>query len=136
MADFAAGALLSLLTFALATSLHYEGLRILEKLHSGKFSPVIVLTAVAAIHFANIVLYATAYVVLAAWSDASFSGTRGPLTLPDYLYFAAETYSTLGYGDIVPTGVLRLLAGVESLNGLLLLAWSGAFVFRLVEDSK
>lgn len=47
----------------------------------------------------------------------------------DYLYFSAVIYTSLGIGDIVPTGHLRFLTGVEALNGLLLIAWSASFLF-------
>ena len=47
----------------------------------------------------------------------------------DYLYFSAVIYTSLGIGDIVPTGHLRFLVGVEALNGLLLIAWSASFLF-------
>ncbi len=50
----------------------------------------------------------------------------------DYAYFSAITYTTVGYGDITPTEELRILAGLESLTGLMMIAWSAAFtVFRL-----
>ena len=39
----------------------------------------------------------------------------------DLLYFASVNYTTLGYGDILPHGDLRLLAGLEALNGMLLI---------------
>ncbi len=47
----------------------------------------------------------------------------------DYLYFSAVIYTSLGIGNIVPTGHLRFLVGVEALNGLLLIAWSASFLF-------
>jgi hypothetical protein len=59
-------------------------------------------------------------------------GTSGNAAL-DFFYFAAETYSTLGYGDLVPVGALRVVAGVEALNGLMLLSWSGAFLFGVLD---
>ena len=59
-------------------------------------------------------------------------GTHGFL---DFCYFAAETYSTLGYGDLVPLGALRVIASVEALNGVLLLTLSGAFLSGMLRDS-
>jgi Ion channel len=50
-----------------------------------------------------------------------------------YLYYSAETLSSLGLGDIVPHGSVRLVTGIEVLNGLLLIAWSGSFVFILMQ---
>jgi uncharacterized sodium:solute symporter family permease YidK len=46
-----------------------------------------------------------------------------------YFYYSAITYTAVGYGDILPSGDIRLLAVAESLNGLMLIGWSGAFTF-------
>jgi hypothetical protein len=48
-------------------------------------------------------------------------------------YFSAETFTSLGYGDIRPSGPLRLLAGAEALNGLLLIGWSACFAYISME---
>ena len=37
------------------------------------------------------------------------------------------SFTSLGFGDIVPTGAVRLLAGAECLNGLLLIGWSASY---------
>lgn len=47
--------------------------------------------------------------------------------------FSAETYSSLGYGDVIPGGALRLLAGVDVLNGLLLSGWSASCTYISME---
>lgn len=53
-----------------------------------------------------------------------------PVVAPlDYLYFSIVTYTSLGLGDVVPTGHLRFITGIEALNGLLLIAWSGSFIY-------
>lgn len=55
----------------------------------------------------------------------------------DYLYISLVNYTTLGYGEIVPTGHLRTICGFEALIGLLMMAWSAAFtVFRLTDRWK
>ena len=51
----------------------------------------------------------------------------------ELLYFSAETYTSLGFGDILPTGQMRLLASFEPLNGLLLLGWSASFIHLEVD---
>ena len=45
-----------------------------------------------------------------------------------YPYFSFACYTSLGIGDIVPVGGLRLLAGIEALNGLMLIGWSASFL--------
>ena len=45
------------------------------------------------------------------------------------MYFSAETCTSLGSGDLTPNGPVRLLAGVEALNGLLLIGWSASFTY-------
>ena len=49
------------------------------------------------------------------------------------MYFSAETYTSLGFGDVTPLGPIRLLAGVEALNGLLLIGWSASYTFIAME---
>ena len=47
----------------------------------------------------------------------------------DSVYFSFTTYSTLGFGDIEPHGILRYMTGIESLTGLLLITWTASFLY-------
>lgn len=47
----------------------------------------------------------------------------------DLFYFSLINITTLGLGDIYPTGHLRALAGIESLTGFLLISCTAQFVF-------
>jgi hypothetical protein len=51
----------------------------------------------------------------------------------DYFYFSAVTYTTLGFGDIVPDGALRTLVAVEALTGMVMVGWSVSFTFLLMQ---
>ena len=51
----------------------------------------------------------------------------------DYFYYSAETFTALGTGDLSATGGLRLIASIEPLNGLVLIAWTGAFTYWAME---
>jgi|GEM_PF-561525 len=42
----------------------------------------------------------------------------------DYLNFSMATYTSLGLGDITPTGWLKVITGLEALAGLLCIGWS------------
>jgi hypothetical protein len=50
-------------------------------------------------------------------------------SLLDCVYFSFVTYTSLGFGDIQPSGNLRFLAGLEALTGLVLITWTASFMF-------
>lgn len=50
-----------------------------------------------------------------------------------YVYFSVTTYSSLGYGDIFPEGPLRIITGVEAVNGLILIGWSTTYTYFAAE---
>jgi hypothetical protein len=50
---------------------------------------------------------------------------------PDFdtsLYLSTITYSTVGFGDVVPAPSWRLLAALEGVTGFLMIGWSTAFL--------
>lgn len=47
----------------------------------------------------------------------------------DCTYFSFTSYTTLGFGDIEPSGHIRFLTGLESLTGLVMITWSASFLF-------
>jgi hypothetical protein len=64
---------------------------------------------------------------LLAWTSPQFAlmSTAGPVArgvggLLQALYFSAVTATSVGYGDIVPTGAARVLAVAEGIAGLIL----------------
>jgi hypothetical protein len=118
--------------------IHYEILRITaNRVGSLPIRPhlriVIVVVAAFFAHTLEVWLYAGGYMLLA--DSFGLGGIAGqPVTgFHDYLYFSAITYSSLGYGDHYPTGHLRLIAGAEGLNGLLLIGWSASFTYLAMQ---
>lgn len=51
----------------------------------------------------------------------------------DTVYFSLVTFTTLGYGDISLTSDWRLLSGLEAINGIMLIGWSTAMMFSLIQ---
>ena len=85
-----------------------------------------------AAHFAGIILFAGTFGIgHQLLNIGGFSG-ESVVNVLDYFYFSFVSYTSLGLGDIFPTGHLRLLTGVEALTGLLLIAWSGAYLFAMM----
>lgn len=90
---------------------------------------LIIVLVVLMAHLSEIGLYAAAYGISV---DFLKLGTFGGLSVQhplDYLYFSIVSYTSLGLGDVFPGEHLRLITGVEALNGLLLIAWSGSFIY-------
>jgi hypothetical protein len=126
------------LLIALTTVMHYEVLRALNEglprlriPRRTKLLVVIFSTLVA--HALETSLYGLTFFGLVAWLGAGSLNGPGGFSLANCLYFSAETYTSLGFGDVIPMGPLRLLAGAEALNGLLLIGWSASFTYIAME---
>jgi hypothetical protein len=75
-------------------------------------------------HIAEVGIWAFAYALF---------GVSPPGT--DVLYFAFVNYTTLGYGDVLPTEPWRLLGPIAAMNGVLLFGWSTAVIFEVLRQA-
>jgi hypothetical protein len=94
-----------------------------------------VIAGVLLAHLIEICLFAAGFFLLHA--QLGLGGIAGHFegTVLDYFYFSATTYSTLGVGDLFPTGAIRLVAGVEALTGFVLIGWSASFTYLSMQRS-
>ncbi|RUV80725.1 MAG: potassium channel protein [Mesorhizobium sp.] len=77
----------------------------------------------------SVVMGLFAIITTEVWLWAGVYLTVG--VLPDFetaLYFSTITFSTVGYGDVVPAHGWRVLAALEGVNGFLLIGWSTAYL--------
>ena len=112
---------------------HPSGLPTLFYGSRGGASAVIKVFAAFAAHTVEVWVYAIAYYVFVDLLHLGrFSGDIEP-DLFDFLYFSVVVYTSLGFGDILPIGHARLLAGVEALVGLLMIGWSASFTYLSME---
>ncbi len=49
------------------------------------------------------------------------------------LYFSLVTFTTLGYGDLYIHSSWRLLSGIEAVNGIMLIGWTTALIYSLIQ---
>jgi hypothetical protein len=125
---------LTFVVVALSTCIHFEVLRFcndrLQKLDwtAGRTKVLLAMSAAFCSHLAHIALFAGAYWLLHGTAMGSLRGQFNNL-VSGFLYFSAETYTSLGFGDVFPTGEMRLIAGIEALTGLLLISWSASFTY-------
>lgn len=123
------------LTLVLTTIVvHFEALRQISIVLPSCDLPgrsLVLLAVVGAFtaHLLEVVLYAGAFFLL---EDVMFVGGRGGLygdTFMDYLYYSTVMYTSLGVGEVFPVGHLRIISGIEALNGLIMIGWSTSFTF-------
>lgn len=118
--------------------IHYEVLRMTSILLGRLTIPprtriLVVMAAVFLAHSIEVWMYAWAYFLLADhFGLGSFGGTFEN-QFSDYLYFSTATYSSLGYGDVFPLGGLRIMAGIETVTGLVMIGWSASFTYLAME---
>ena len=130
---------LSLLLVAASVLIHYECLRGTSEISRRLAIPrrthiLVVIAGVVIAHLVEATLYATAYYLCEHWGGLGHMDGLMEGGALDYFYFSITTFTTLGIGDVHPRGALRLIAGVESLNGLVLIGWSASFTYLSMEQ--
>lgn len=79
------------------------------------------------LHTIQIAIWAVAYLMLVDVSELTSFETA--------LYFSFVTFTTLGYGDITLSEPWRIMSGIQALSGILLVGWTTAFLFAVVQRS-
>lgn len=122
------------LVVVIAVLVHYEMLNLLSQVLPKlrirpRFAVVIGVLGSITAHITEILMFGLAFFIML--NNGNFGSLSGNYygTFFDCAYFSFTNYTTLGYGDIVPHGHLRFLAGVEAVTGLVLITWSASFMF-------
>jgi len=126
------------LVIALTTLIHYEVLRALSAGLPSLSIPnrpklLVVIFATFFAHAVEMSVYGLLLFGLVKYMGVGSLSGITKFSLVNCLYFSAETYTSLGFGDLTPVGPVRLLAGVEALNGLLLIGWSASYTYIAME---
>lgn len=131
-------ATVSLLLVAASVIIHYEFLRATSVFANSlsirrQTHILVVIAGVLVAHLSEVSLYAAAYAACEHWG--SLGRIDGVLEggFLDYFYLSITTFTTLGIGDVHPRGALRIIAGIQSLNGLVLIGWSASFTYLSME---
>jgi hypothetical protein len=87
--------------------------------------PVWVLTRLVSsllvLHLLEMAMWATAYAAAGVFPDFETS-----------LYYSLMSYTTVGYGDVLPAVSWRLLGPIEAAVGILMLGWSTGIIVAAV----
>jgi len=125
----------SLVLLVVCTLIHYESLSVL-KTSLGRTAIIprrakllFVIFGATFSHLLQITLFAGAYFLLRDKFGLGGFGGIFDDTFSSFLYFSTETYTSLGFGDIYPIGAIRLLSGIETLAGLVMIGWTASFTY-------
>lgn len=91
-------------------------------------SPVVVMpltrlvSGLLVLHLIEMGIWAAAFAILGIFPDFETS-----------LYFSLTSYSTVGYGDVVPPQSWRLVGPLEAAVGVLMLGWSTGVIVAALQ---
>ena len=130
--------LIALVLVGLSIAVHYEVLRqtsvrLAHLRIPGRMRIIFILIAALFSHLIHVLLYACVFYGVEMWTG--LGEVRGPHghRFDDAFYFSVTSYTTLGIGDLFPTGALRLLSGIEALNGLVMVGWTASMTYLYME---
>ena len=117
-----------------AILIHYEMLRLLSILIprwplQHRVKVVSGLLGALTAHVIEIWMFGVGYYLLVEIGEFGVLSGNYTHSLLDSVYYSFVAYTSLGLGDITPTGYLRFLTGLETLTGLVLVTWTASFMF-------
>lgn len=126
----------TLVLVILCVILHYESMWVMQRagewLHRNyawhRLHLSIIVCGLLFAHVLEVILFGLAYCGLVDGNYGAIVGSQSP-GLAECTYFSFSNYTSLGYGDLVPSGPLRFMAGMEALTGLVLIAWTASFMY-------
>ncbi len=130
-----AAVLITLVATTLTVGLQYE---VLERLNYSmprwkrvppRLRVLGMIVVLLSLHVAEIWIYGIGIYIAMQYPELGAIVGGDGFRLLDAVYMAATTYSTLGYGDLVPHGPIRFLLGTEALVGLMMITWSASFTY-------
>jgi hypothetical protein len=125
---------ITILIVLLAVGLHYEVLQHLNRRMPHWKLPrhpriYVMILCILGAHVLAIWLFGLTIHTLAQWPQLGTIAGADPARLLDAVYLSAITYSTVGYGDLAPTGAIRFLLGTEAVSGFVMITWSASFAY-------
>lgn len=100
---------------------------------------LLVMAPIFLTHIMNIWLYAVTFFLIENFTSIGKligNGREVGLNYQSFkecLYFSSVTYTSLGFGDILPAQDLQMLTAAEVLNGLIMIGWTISFTYLVME---
>ncbi|HEX2793843.1 MAG TPA: potassium channel family protein [Croceicoccus sp.] len=134
------GLVAACLAVTISIEMHFFGLRWLawavqHRVPRLRRPMFVVLAAIFVLHMSEVLVFAflLALIELGGFGELAGATYGGTDWFVDHFYFSIASYTTLGLGDIVPHGAIRMVTGIEALAGLVLVTWSASFTYLMME---
>lgn len=115
---------------AACVTIHYETLRGLSSIahQPGRHRWLVLISMYGALtaHIVEIWVFAGGYWLAEQLGLGSIDTIKDPF---DYIYYSSMVYTTVGFGDLIPSAEMRVLTSAEALAGLALITWSASFTY-------
>ena len=125
--------LATLIAVSLCVAVHFKLLsvsrRYLTLISRRRRRVLLFIIAVLVAHTIEIWIFGIGYYASVVWLGPSSLHGLESASFPDYVYYSAMVYTTVGFGDIVPVGAIRFMTGVEGVTGLVMITWSASYTF-------
>ena len=121
-------------TIFLVVMIHYEAFVLLSRLmargaHTHRRRILVLIFGLLIVHVGAIWIFGISAWWLVEHERVGALAGYESIEFLDYIFMSAVTYTTLGYGDMVPIGPIRFLYGSQALTGFVLITWSATFTF-------
>ncbi|MBK7353303.1 MAG: two pore domain potassium channel family protein [Nitrosomonas sp.] len=122
---------------SLCVILHYEALRWLGStlgahVHK-RIGVLLTMFGLLIAHILEIWIFAIGYILVQHGIELGHIQGIEQSNLIDFVYYSSVVYTTVGFGDLVPVGAIRMLTAAEGLTGLALITWSASFTFMAMQ---
>jgi len=128
---------ISIVIVTVCVVLHYEALRFLSRtvgIHMHKrIGVLVVMLGLLIAHVLEILIFALGYIVMQYGIGLGHITGMTEENLFDFIYFSSVVYTTVGFGDLLPVGAIRILTAAEGLAGLAMITWSASFTFLAMQ---
>jgi uncharacterized protein YhhL (DUF1145 family) len=127
----------TMIAVTIAVMVHYEGLVFMATRFSNSVASnsrrhvLLVIFGVLLLHVVEIWVFGGAWWGLLRLPDTGHVADGAP-GLHESIYLSALAYTSMGFDAANPIGAISLLAGMEALTGLVLIAWSASFTYLVM----
>jgi len=133
---------LAALVAVLTIIFHFWALKFLRGLmpsnadHNHFIRSIFILVLLVTVHLIEVFLFtAVIFFIDFHMKGPSFAPPLEPINL-EFFYISMISYTTLGLSSSVPVGIMKIIIGIESLVGFIMITWSASFFYAIVEKES